>query len=39
MLELIHSSGEPTGISFVNQDGSDADTLNVVDADLFTEVN
>ena len=39
MLELIHSNGEPTGISFVNQDGTAADGLNIVDADQFMEVN
>jgi hypothetical protein len=39
LLELIHSNGEPTGISFVNQDGSDADGLNVVDDELFTTAN
>ena len=35
LLELIHSNGEPTGISFVNQDGTDAEGLNVVDDALF----
>jgi hypothetical protein len=35
LLELIHSNGEPTGISFVNQDGTDAEGLNVVDDSLF----
>ena len=39
LLELIHSSGEPTGVSFVNQDGTDADGLNVVDDELFTSAN
>ena len=39
LLELIHSNGEPTGISFVNQDGTAADGLNIVDADQFTQVD
>jgi len=39
LLTLVHSSGEPTGISFVNQDGSDAEGLNIVDDELFTTAN
>ena len=39
LLELVHSNGEPTGISFVEQDGTSADGLNIISDDQFTQVN
>ena len=39
LLELVHSDGLPTGISFVNQDGSNPNGLNFVSDDQFTQVN
>ena len=39
LLELVHSNGLPTGISFVEQDGTSADGLNIISDDQFTQVN